>query len=136
MEKNDIMKDVEDLVSFAEEENIYELELREGDSRIKFKRFKRRPSKLKEERDIKTTSGYEDIVSPLTGTFYSSPSSTASPFVEIGSKVIEGQVIGLIEAMKLFNEIKADRSGTIREIFVKDGQLVKAGDVIMRLERD
>lgn len=67
------------------------------------------------------------IDSPMVGTFYRSPSPTAAPFVEVGQTVQNGQVLCIIEAMKLMNQIEADKSGIIKEILVKDGEPVEYG---------
>jgi len=65
------------------------------------------------------------ITAPLTGVYYRSPSPSAEPYVREGGPVNAGQVIGLIEAMKLFNEIKSDVAGTVSRILVDNGTLVK-----------
>lgn len=67
------------------------------------------------------------IMSPMVGTFYASPSPEESAYVEAGSKVKADQVVCIVEAMKLFNEIEAEVDGEIAEILVKDGQLVEYG---------
>lgn len=74
------------------------------------------------------------ITSPMVGTFYKSPSPDAKPFVELGSTVNTGQVVCIIEAMKLMNEIEADISGKVVEICVEDGQPVEFGQVLMYVE--
>ena len=74
------------------------------------------------------------ITSPMVGTFYKSPSTDAKPFIEIGSTVKEGQVVCIIEAMKLMNEIEADVSGKVVEICVEDGQPVEFGQVLIYVE--
>jgi len=74
------------------------------------------------------------IVAPLTGLYYSSPSPGAQAYVAIGSTVTVGQVIGLIEAMKLFNEIKSDRAGRVAKIYVEDGALVKAKQPLIEIQ--
>lgn len=73
------------------------------------------------------------LTSPMVGTFYRKPSPDAEVFVNPGDKVEEGQVICIIEAMKVMNEIKAEKSGTIAEILVEDGTPVQFGDDLMRL---
>jgi len=67
------------------------------------------------------------ILSPMVGTFYQSPSPDEPPYVQPGSKVSADQVVCIVEAMKLFNEIEAEVDGEIAEILVKDGQLVEYG---------
>jgi len=73
------------------------------------------------------------VLAPLTGLYYKSPSPGAEPFVREGGEVHVGQVIGLIEAMKLFNEIKSDVAGRVVRICVDDGGLVKAKQPLIEL---
>ena len=77
---------------------------------------------------------YPTVNAPLTGIFYRSPSPQAAAFIQVGSQIAEGEVIGLIEAMKLFNEIRATTSGKVRRILVEGGQLVRAHQPIVELE--
>jgi acetyl-CoA carboxylase biotin carboxyl carrier protein len=74
------------------------------------------------------------ITAPLTGVFYLSPSPQAPPFVQIGSVVAAGDVIGLIEAMKLFNEIRSTKNGRVRKIVATNGQLVRAHAPLIELD--
>jgi len=69
--------------------------------------------------------GHRFITAPLTGLWYGAPSPGARPYVQLGGEVSSGQVVGLIEAMKLFNEIKSDVAGTVSRILVDNGTLVK-----------
>ncbi len=74
------------------------------------------------------------VKAPLTGIFYGSPSPGAAPYVRVGGEVAVGQVIGLIEAMKLFNEIKSDLAGRVVRIVAEDGTLVKAKQPLIEVE--
>ena len=74
------------------------------------------------------------LTSPMVGTFYSAPSPDAEPFVTVGQTVKEGDVVCIVEAMKLMNEIEAEFSGKIVEIGVQDGQPVEFGQVLMYIE--
>jgi acetyl-CoA carboxylase biotin carboxyl carrier protein len=78
--------------------------------------------------------GLRQVVAPLTGVFYLSPSPGAAPYVKVGGEVIAGQVIGLLEAMKLFNEIKSDVTGVVRRIVAEQGALVKTHQVLIEVE--
>jgi acetyl-CoA carboxylase biotin carboxyl carrier protein len=73
------------------------------------------------------------IKSPLVGVFYNSPSPEAEPFVQAGDHVKKGQVVGIIEAMKLMNEVEADADGVVEEIFIENGQTVEYGQPIFRI---
>ena len=74
------------------------------------------------------------VNAPLTGVFYRSPTPQAPPFVQIGSVVNKGDVIALIEAMKLFNEIRSTAGGKVKRIFAENGQLVRAHQPLLELE--
>jgi acetyl-CoA carboxylase biotin carboxyl carrier protein len=74
------------------------------------------------------------VLAPLTGTWYLTPSPGAAPYVKPGDEVTSGQIIGLIEAMKLFNEIKSDASGRIVRVLVEHGALVKAKQALVEIE--
>lgn len=74
------------------------------------------------------------ITSPMVGTFYSSPSPDADAFVQVGKSVKKGDVVCIVEAMKLMNEIESEFDGKILEICVKDGQPVEFGQVLMYIE--
>ena len=74
------------------------------------------------------------ITAPLTGIFYLSPSPQSPPFVQVGSVVAAGDVIGLIEAMKLFNEIRTTKKGRVRKILATNGQLVRAHAPLIELD--
>ena len=74
------------------------------------------------------------LTSPMVGTFYKSPSPDAKPFVEVGQSVNQGDVVCIVEAMKLMNEIESEFSGKIVEICVEDGQPVEFGQVLMYIE--
>ncbi len=74
------------------------------------------------------------ITSPMVGTFYAAPSPDDAPFVKVGDNIAIGQVVCIIEAMKLMNEIEAEASGKITEICVKNGDSVEFGQVLMYVE--
>jgi acetyl-CoA carboxylase biotin carboxyl carrier protein len=73
------------------------------------------------------------IESPMVGTFYATPGPDKAPFVTVGSKVGPDTTVCLIEAMKIFNEIKAETSGTVEEVLVKSGQPVEFGQPLFRI---
>ncbi len=73
------------------------------------------------------------VTAPMIGTFYSCPSPGEAPFVQIGDEVEVGQVIGIIEAMKIMNEIISDRTGVVAEIMIDNAQPVEYGSPLLRL---
>ena len=79
-------------------------------------------------------SRYRPIAAPLTGIFYSAPSPGAAPYVEVGEEIAIGQVVGLIEAMKLFNEIKSDVAGRVVRVVAENGALVKAKHPLLEVD--
>ena len=76
----------------------------------------------------------ETIDSPLVGTFYRAPSPGAAPFIEVGDHVKKGQVIGIIEAMKLLNEVEADQDGVVKAFAAENGQPVEFGQPLVSLD--
>jgi acetyl-CoA carboxylase biotin carboxyl carrier protein len=74
------------------------------------------------------------VTSPMVGTFYRSASPGAKAFVEVGDTVKEGETICIIEAMKILNEIEADKSGTVKEILCQNGQAVEYGQALLIIE--
>jgi len=74
-----------------------------------------------------------DVDSPMVGTFYASPNPDADPFVQVGQEVDEETTVCIIEAMKVFNEIKAERSGRVEKMLVENGQSVEYGQPLFRL---
>ena len=71
------------------------------------------------------------VKAPLVGTFYAAPSEGADPFVSVGDKVEKGQVIGIVEAMKLMNEVESEFAGTVAEILVENGEMVEYGQPLV-----
>lgn len=82
----------------------------------------------------KTQHTGKAVTAPLVGTFYRAPGPGEKPFVEKGQKIKKGDVVGIIEAMKLMNEITATEDGVITAIEAEDGVMVEYGEVLMRLE--
>ena len=77
-----------------------------------------------------------DVTAPLLGIFYRAPRPGAPPYVEVGSRLEEDTVIGIIEVMKLMNSVRAEVRGTVVEILVADGSAVEQGQVLLRVSRE
>ncbi len=73
------------------------------------------------------------VTAPLTGLYYSAPSPTSPPFVSIGDMIHVGQVVALIEAMKVFNEVQSEVSGRVVKILATNGAVVQKGEALMRI---
>jgi len=78
-------------------------------------------------------SDLTEVTSPIVGTYYRQPSPASEPFVEVGSRVKKGQILCIIEAMKLMNEIEAELDAEVVELCVQNGQPVEFGEVLFRL---
>jgi acetyl-CoA carboxylase biotin carboxyl carrier protein len=138
--------EIQKMIKDFENSNLTELELTFEDTTIKLSKQQAQvtpaapvisPSPVyhvpPKEQDIKTQSE-NTIASPLVGTFYASSSPKSKPYVEVGSKVKKGDVLCLIEAMKIMNEITAPHEGTIVKLHVMNGQVVGIDDALFDLE--
>lgn len=84
--------------------------------------------------EIEVSDNYYQVKAPLVGTFYQAPTPDADPFVEIGDRVQKGDVICIVEAMKSMNEIQTDVSGVIKEICVKNAELIEFDQVLLKID--
>ena len=92
-----------------------------------------KPVESSVETDVDESTDLSVVKSPIVGTFYRSPDPEAKSFVEVGDKVGKGQVLCIIEAMKLMNEINSEDDGEITKIFVDNGQPVQYGDPLFSI---
>lgn len=83
-----------------------------------------------------TNSSLNDVKAPLVGVFYAAPSPEEDAYVKVGDRVNKGDVLCAIEAMKMFNEIKAETAGTIAEICVDNGNVVEYGQTLFKITMD
>lgn len=79
--------------------------------------------------------GSAAVTSPIVGVFYAAPAENADPYVSVGDQVRKGQILGIVEAMKLMNEICAEEDGTVTQICVANGQVVEYGTELFRIRR-
>lgn len=77
--------------------------------------------------------GSRDIVAPIVGTFYRAPEPGAEPYVQVGDLIEAGQVVGIVEAMKLMNQVTADTAGRVTAVLARDGEPVQFGQALIRL---
>lgn len=88
---------------------------------------------IKKEQEVLNINSDNIVLSPLVGTFYKSSSPESKAFVEVGSVVKKGQILGIIEAMKLMNEIESEFDGVVEAILVEDGDIVEYGQALFRI---
>jgi len=148
----DIRK-VKKLMELLEQSGMAEIEIKEGEESVKISRFgnaplitptvSQQPTAILTPSNVESTTtatnkGSEAsgnlISSPMVGTYYSAPSPSAKPFVTVGQHVNKGDTVGIIEAMKIMNQIEADHSGTVVEILVKDGEAVEFGQALIVIQ--
>ena len=145
------LRKLKKLIDLVEESGIAELEITEGEEKVKIVKSVGAPAAAHayaqpapmlapaapqpptaaataaaEAGEAAVPDGHP-VKSPMVGTFYRTPSPDAKAFVEVGQSVKEGQIICIIEAMKLMNEIECDKSGTVKAILVENGQPVEYG---------
>jgi acetyl-CoA carboxylase biotin carboxyl carrier protein len=130
---------VRSLASVMRQSEVTELDLDLGELSLRLRRPTRQ---LAEENDLTSEPGNRSphadaldhvITAPMIGTFYASPTPGAAAFVTAGDHVAAGQTIGIIEAMKIMNEISADRAGVVEAVYVSNGQPVEYGSPLMSL---
>ena len=148
----DIRK-VKKLMELLEQSGMAEIEIKEGEESVKISRFgnaplitptiSQQPTAILTPSTVESTTTATDkgseasgnlISSPMVGTYYSAPSPSAKPFVTVGQHVNKGDTVGIIEAMKIMNQIEADHSGTVVEILVKDGEAVEFGQALIVIQ--
>ena len=144
MTDHERLEAVRRLLHLVDHHGLTELEVEEGDLRITIRGAPELPAANPQPpsaadrpaavESAESDSRFHALLSPMTGVFYRSPGPEAPPFVEPGDRVEVGQEIGLIEAMKVFSEIPAERAGRIVEILVASGQLVSQDDPLMLLD--
>jgi len=154
------LEELRELIKLLKESNVSEFELRRSDYRLRIKQGvilegglpgspvatqvqlpsngqssdSRLPEPATAEEPVAPKEDLHDVRSPMVGTFYRSASPGAAPFIEMGDRIRKGQVLCIIEAMKIMNEIESDVEGEIREIRVTNGQPVEFGEVLFSIK--
>lgn len=142
------VKEIKEMINLMNENDLTELELERDGLKIRLKKNSgqveqfitaSQPPQIRAEAEKAERTGLErqrllEIKSPMVGTFYRAPSPESASFVDIDSEIQPGEVICIIEAMKLMNEIKAEVKGRIKEILVENGHPVEFGQVLFRVE--
>jgi acetyl-CoA carboxylase biotin carboxyl carrier protein len=153
------LRRVKELIELMKENDLVELEIADGDSKILLKRpqpgaptitqipMAQTPTETPSQTPTMHTADVEapakgqqqdltEINSPIVGTFYSAPSPDSQPYVEVGSQVNPDTIVCIVEAMKVMNEIKAETHGTIVKILCETGEAVEYGQALFKIEGD
>ena len=145
------LRKLKTLIDLVSESNVSELEITEAEGKIRIVKSSGAPLLMQQPAvamvaapaavaaapvvaEAPAAPTGHAVKSPMVGTFYRSASPGASPFIEVGSVVKEGETICIIEAMKILNEIEADKSGTITKILCENGQAVEYGQPLFMIE--
>lgn len=145
-------KDLKEYIKIFEESSLAVLELEDKDGRISMKKpqaIQEKPQAVTaspavqpvvardasvEQNTTETSENSKTINSPMVGVFYSASSPDSEPFVSVGKSVKKGEVVCIVEAMKIMNEITAEESGVVSEILVNNGDVVEYGQPLFKIE--
>ena len=148
------MEEIKELIQFIEDSQINEIEITEGENKVRISKsgaaqaaaFLPPPLPLQAPpsapqatpvdtaEEVNLASNLKQIVSPMVGTFYRAPAPDADPFAEVGQAVAVGQMVCIVEAMKLMNEISSDLNGVVQKILVENAQPVEFGQPLFIIE--
>jgi acetyl-CoA carboxylase biotin carboxyl carrier protein len=143
------LKEIREILELLKGSDVSEFELGRGDMVLKLRRgpanvpvvmpppaptsAPARPAEEPAAAPVPPKPTYKEILSPIVGTFYRSPAPDAAPFVEVGTRVVKGQVLCIVEAMKIMNQIESDTTGTIAAIIVENAQPVAYGQALFHV---
>lgn len=145
------LRKLKTLIDLVAESSISELEITEGDGKVRIVKEDRRPPatvmpppvsapapaapvQAASPAEVAPAQRGHTVKSPMVGTFYRAANPESPPFVEVGSRIDAGSTLCIIEAMKLLNEIEADKSGTVTAVLVDNGQPVEFGQPLFVIE--
>ena len=153
------VENVKKLVELMKSNDLSEMEVVDGENRVMLKRTSDQPQVITLPGSVTTaptvpnpsavlaetasapgvsgeSENLKEIVSPIVGTFYAAPSPNADPFIAVNTQVDEETVVGIIEAMKVMNEIKSEIRGIVKKILVKNGTAVEYGQPLFLVEAE
>ncbi len=149
------LKEIKDILELIKGSDVSELEIVRGDSSLRLRRgasTEARPAvaapapapaapRAEEpapapKEPAKPKVPFKEVVSPIVGTFYRAPAPDAAPFVEVGQRVSKGQVLCIVEAMKIMNQIESDTAGTVIAILVENAQPVAYGQPLFHIQTE
>ncbi len=140
------LREIKDLITLMNDNDLTEIEVETDGAKIKLKKGQEQlvmqegPRMMAAQQQVAAPAAAAPAVpapatgitikSPMVGTFYSAPAPDAEPYLKVGQKVEVGQVICIVEAMKLMNEIKSEIKGTVTEVHVQNGSPIEFGQVL------
>jgi acetyl-CoA carboxylase biotin carboxyl carrier protein len=158
MGEKDDLKKVREIIELMIENDLVEVEIADGDSKIHLKRPGHSQPQVPavapvsviapavpspaagaahtQPPQVQAVDNLVNITSPIVGTFYTAPSPDSEPYVKVGDHVTSDTVVCIVEAMKVMNEIKAETTGTVEKIMVSSGQAVEYGQVLFKIRPD
>ena len=133
-------KELLGLIEAVDKSNLTKFSYKEGNMEIEFEKqsecvgedVEYKEVEYKKDQKLKCEE-LQYIKSPLVGTFYSKPSPDEKPFISVGDKISKNQVIGIIEVMKMMNEVKSDFDGIVQEILIVDNEAVDYGQSLVKI---
>lgn len=139
-------KELLGLIEAVDKSNLTKFSYKEGNMEIEFEKQSECVGEDVEHKEVEYKENVEYkkdhklkceelryIKSPLVGTFYSKPSPDEKPFISVGDKISKNQVIGIIEVMKMMNEVKSDFDGIVQEILIEDNETVDYGQSLVKI---
>jgi len=133
------LKEIKDIIKLICDNNIAEIDIERSGERLRIRRnvggdIRTKNSAVESPKSVPEDRELLAVTSPLVGTFYRSASLDSPPFIEVGSEVRKGDVLCIVESMKLMNEIEAEFDGVIVSILVENGQPVEYGQTLFLVE--
>lgn len=138
-------KEILELIEAIDKSALTKFSFEEGDTKIKIEKNREETIctkpvtqnevlQIKEEVERIHSDNFEYIKSPLIGTFYNSPSPEEEPYIAVGDKVSKNQVIGIIEVMKVMNEVKCNYDGIVEDILINNNDTVEYGQSLIKIK--
>ncbi|MDD9851062.1 MAG: acetyl-CoA carboxylase biotin carboxyl carrier protein [Gammaproteobacteria bacterium] len=141
------VRKIKKLMDMLEQSGLVEMEIREGEDSIRLSRAApaavtaapvaapapAEPRPAGEQKPETEVSGFA-VKAPMVGTFYAAPNADAAPFVQVGGKVKAGDTLCIIEAMKIFNQIEAEKAGTVTAVLKESGDPVEYGELLFVID--
>lgn len=141
-------KQIKELITLVNSTELTRVEIEDGDFRLclqrEVKEVNVRPGPVREvvtpgeavppQPAVEVRDHLVEVCAPMVGTFYRAPAPDAPPFIQVGESITQGQILFIVEAMKMMNEIESDVSGVVKQVLVENGEPVEYGQPILLIE--